>query len=71
MSQTQPQPYPPAKRLVRSADDRWVGGVCAGLADYLGVDANLVRLLFVLGTVLGLCSLLLVYVVAWALVPRA
>ena len=35
-------------RLVRSRTDRMVGGVCGGLARYLGVDATLVRLVFVL-----------------------
>jgi phage shock protein C len=66
---TQPPPGTP-RRLVRSRDDRWVSGVCGGVADYLGVDANLVRLLVVLGTVLGVGSLLLVYVVAWVLMPQ-
>ena len=65
-----PRRYPHTRRLVRSRDDRWVSGVCGGVADYLGVDANLVRLPVVLGTVLGFGSLLLVYVVAWILVPR-
>ncbi|HET7735208.1 MAG TPA: PspC domain-containing protein [Nocardioidaceae bacterium] len=58
------------KRLVRSADDRWLGGVCGGLARYLGVDSNLVRLLVVVGTILGLGSLIVAYVVAWILMPK-
>ena len=61
--------YRGPRRLVRSSDDRWVGGVCGGIAEYAGIDANLVRLLFVLGTVLGFGSLLIVYVVAWVLMP--
>jgi phage shock protein C len=35
-------------RLVLSRTDRWLGGVCGGLGKYLGVDANLVRVFFVL-----------------------
>ena len=35
-----------AKRLVRS-DDRWIGGVAGGVANYFGVDPTLVRILFV------------------------
>ena len=67
-----PPAGPPApKRLLRSRDDRWVAGVCGGVAAYLGVDANLVRLVVVLGTVLGLGSLLIVYVAAWILMPEA
>jgi phage shock protein C len=69
---TQPTPpYAAPKRLARSTDDRWLGGVCGGVAEYAGIDANLVRLLAVLGTVLGLGSLLVVYVVAWILMPQA
>jgi phage shock protein PspC (stress-responsive transcriptional regulator) len=36
------------KRLYRSRSDRMVGGVCAGIAKYLNLDATVVRLLFVL-----------------------
>lgn len=64
-------PYPTApRRLVRSRDDRWLGGVCGGVARYTGMDANLVRLLVVLGTVLGFGSLLVAYLVAWVLMPE-
>jgi phage shock protein C len=70
MSAQTPQPSSAPRRLARSADDRWLGGVCGGVAAYAGVDANLVRLLVVLGTVLGLGSLLVVYVIAWILMPQ-
>lgn len=71
MSEQSPnRPAPQARRLVRSRDDRWLGGVCAGVADYAGMDANLVRLLTVLGTVFGLGSLVVAYVVAWVLIPE-
>ena len=41
-----------------------------GVAEYAGVDANLVRLLAVLGTIFGFGSILVVYVVAWLLMPQ-
>jgi phage shock protein C len=67
-----PTPQPPApRRLVRSQHDRWLSGVCGGIAEYAGVDANLVRLVVVLGTILGFGSLLVAYVVAWLLMPTA
>ncbi|GAB2762755.1 hypothetical protein GCM10027020_13750 [Nocardioides salsibiostraticola] len=59
------------KKLTRRTDDRWIGGVCSGIAAYLDVDVNVVRLLTVVATVLGAGSLILVYVVAWILVPAA
>ena len=68
MSSPEPQPH---KRLVRRRDDRMVAGVCSGVADYLGVDVTLVRLLTVLGAVFGLGSLVVAYVVAWILLPEA
>ena len=56
------------RRLVRSPD-RMPGGVCAGVADHLGVDVPLVRLLTVVAAVLGLGSVVIAYLVAWVLVP--
>jgi phage shock protein C len=44
---------------------KWAG-VCAGIADYTGIDVTVVRLGFVLGTVLGSGTLLLAYfIIAW------
>ena len=70
MSQLDPAHTASPRRLVRTRDDRWLGGVCGGIADYTGLDANLVRLLVVLGTVLGFGSLLVAYLVAWVLMPE-
>lgn len=64
-------PHSGPRRLTRSRDDRWLSGVCGGVARYAGVDANLVRLVVVLGTIFGLGSLLVAYVVAWILMPEA
>jgi phage shock protein C len=58
------------RRLVRRTDDRMVGGVCAGLADHLGLDPTVVRLLTVLVTVLGFGSVIIAYLVAWVIVPK-
>lgn len=58
------------KKLTRARDDRWIAGVCGGLSDYTGIDANLIRLVLAICTILGAGSLLIGYVVAWILVPR-
>ena len=60
----------PARRLVRRHDDRMLGGVCAGIADYLRVDVTLVRVLAVVGACLGMGSLVVAYLVAWVLLPE-
>jgi phage shock protein PspC (stress-responsive transcriptional regulator) len=63
------QPERPGHRLTRSRTDRKIAGVCGGLAAYTGIDANILRLLMVLLAVLG-GSGVLVYLVAWAIVPE-
>ena len=60
-----------SRRLVRRTDDRMIAGVCSGIADYLGIDPTIVRLAAVVGTVLGFGTLLVVYLVAWLLMPEA
>jgi phage shock protein C len=58
-----------AKRLLRRREGRMVAGVAAGLAEYFGVDVNLVRLGFGVFTIfygLGI----LVYLIAWAILPE-
>ena len=62
--------HAPQKRLVRSRDDRMVAGVCGGVAEYLGIDATLVRILVVVGTVIGFGSLILAYLIGWVLIPE-
>ena len=56
-------------RLRLSDDDRWIAGVCGGIAALTNVDAWVWRLVFLLGLFLGGFTLLL-YVLLWILVPR-
>jgi phage shock protein PspC (stress-responsive transcriptional regulator) len=57
------------KRLLRPREGRMLAGVCIGLADYFGVDVNLIRLGFGIFTVFwGLGAL--VYVLAWVVLPE-
>ncbi len=57
------------KRLVRG-QDRMLGGVASGLADYFQVDVSLVRLLFVLVALLP-GPAFVGYILAWIVVPEA
>jgi phage shock protein C len=57
------------KRLTRNTHDKVLGGVCAGVADYLGVDATLVRVLTVVAAFFSLGTVVVAYVIAWALMP--
>lgn len=58
-----------ARKLRRSADHRIIAGVCGGIAEYLNVDANLIRLAFVVFTLFALSGVLL-YILAWLLMPE-
>ena len=57
------------KRLYRSRKDRSVAGVCGGVADYLGVDPTLVRILWVIFALAGGPGVIL-YIIMAAVVPE-
>ena len=61
------------KRLTRSASDRQVAGVCGGLAEYLGADPMIIRVISLIlaiypGVVIGG---IVVYLIAWFIIPIA
>ena len=58
------------KQLVRPRDGRMIAGVCAGIGEYLGIDANIIRLVFAVLTIFSVGLGALVYLVAWAVVPE-
>ena len=61
------------RRLMRSATDSKIAGVCGGLAEYLGVDSTIVRLIWgILAIVPGaLVGGIVAYLVAWVIMPKA
>ncbi len=58
-----------AKKLYRS-DDRMLGGVCAGLAEYADVDPTVVRLLYAALTVFTAFSGIILYPILWIIMPE-
>jgi phage shock protein C len=58
-------------RLRRSRSDRMLGGVCGGLAESLGADAALLRVLVIALTLITGGAAALVYLAAWVLAPEA
>ncbi len=57
------------KKLVRPREGRKLAGVCQGLANYLGIDVTVVRLLLVLAVIF--CgSGILAYIIAWIVMPE-
>ncbi len=41
------------KKLYRSRNDRYIAGVCGGLAEYFGIDPTIVRIVFILAALIG------------------
>lgn len=62
-------PDPGPRRLYKSADDRMIAGVCAGIAEYFAIDAVIVRVIAVALVFAGGAGLL-AYFAAWLLVPE-
>ena len=58
------------KKLFRNPDDQVLGGVCSGIAAYFGLDATLVRILFVASIFFGGAGLI-AYIVLWIITPPA
>ena len=56
-----------SRHLTRSSTNRWIAGVCGGIAEYLGVDPLVVRFGFILLVWFGLSPL--IYLVLWVVLP--
>jgi len=61
-----------ARPLRRSRTNRQIAGVVAGLAEYLGVDPTLLRVIYVVGSIVSAAFPgVLVYLLLWLLIPEA
>ncbi len=59
------------KKLYRSRTDVKISGVCGGIAEYLGIDSTIVRVLWVLGSFMtALMFGLLLYVICVFIIPE-
>jgi phage shock protein C len=61
------------KKLTRSTENRWLAGVCGGLGEYLNIDPTIIRVLFVLITLLFSMVLggVIVYAILWIVMPES
>src|SRR6476661_6597414 len=59
----------PRGRLYRDESDKLLGGVCAGLANYLRMDPSIVRILFAIITFGGFGAGVLIYILLWIILP--
>jgi phage shock protein C len=59
------------KRLMRSKTNRMVAGICGGIGEYFGIDANIIRVVWIVITALsGFLPGILAYVLVWLVVPE-
>ncbi len=59
------------KKLTKSLSDKVLFGVCGGLAEYLGWDSTLVRVIFIVLTLAGVGSPILIYIILAIAMPQA
>lgn len=59
------------KRLYRDPEHRVFGGVCGGLAAYFDMDLAIIRILFVVLTLITTGAGILAYLILWIAVPKA
>jgi phage shock protein PspC (stress-responsive transcriptional regulator) len=55
-------------KLYRSSQNKMLAGVCAGVADFFGLDVKLVRLVWLLALLFGAGAIL--YIILWIVVPE-
>ncbi|MCH5259433.1 MAG: PspC domain-containing protein [Lachnospiraceae bacterium] len=58
------------RKLVRSRTNRTICGVCGGIGEYLNVDPTLVRLVWLLCSLAGCGTGLIIYIVAALIIPE-
>ena len=59
------------KKLTRRRNGRMLGGVCAGIGEYLGIDPTVVRIICVLLSIGTIGLALLVYLVLCFVIPES
>ncbi|MFW5847137.1 MAG: PspC domain-containing protein [Nanoarchaeota archaeon] len=58
------------KRLYRSKKERMIGGVCGGIAEYVDTDPTIIRLIWVIISLLSVGLGVLAYLIAWIIIPE-
>ena len=56
------------KKLTRS-NERMIGGVCAGLAEYIDIDPTVLRAFYAILTICTCFSGIIIYIILWLIMP--
>jgi phage shock protein PspC (stress-responsive transcriptional regulator) len=57
------------KKLYRSSTNKKIAGVCGGLAEYFGIDATVIRVIFIILLLPGGLPGIIPYLILWAVMP--
>lgn len=58
------------RKLYRSTRDKWIAGVCGGIAEHYNQDPILIRLLWIVLTIFALPVGIIAYILLWAFIPK-
>ncbi len=58
-----------SKKLTRSQTNRKISGVCGGIAEYFNVDPTIIRIAFVIATIIGIGTPILIYIILIFIMP--
>jgi phage shock protein C len=57
-------------RLARTPNDKWIAGVCGGIARWIGWDSSIVRIIYLLVSIFSAAFPgILVYIILWIIMP--
>ncbi len=58
------------KKLYKSRNDKKISGVCAGIAEFFGIDPTLIRLLWAIVTLFTVGTGVLAYIICAIIIPE-
>lgn len=59
------------KRLYRSKKNKIIAGICGGIGEYFGIDPVIVRLVWVIFSLVSFGLGFFAYLIAWMIIPRS
>ena len=58
------------KKIFLSETNKKIGGVCGGIGDYFNIDPTLVRLIWIVITLMTMGTGIVAYIIAWVIIPQ-
>jgi phage shock protein C len=58
------------KKIFLSETNKKIGGVCGGIGEYFNIDPTLVRLIWIVITLMTMGTGIVAYIIAWVVIPQ-